>query len=204
MEGTRHRLTVAVEVAEPARAALARALRSLRLEHPGLRWIEPEGWHVALAALGSLTRAQAEKVDTAVAEVTERWPTFALRLDGGAGMVRNQLLYAGIEESGELHTLRREVVERLAVAGFEVDAYDFLPHNPIAQAPTGARLPTGLVSTFQGPAVTWTVRRVVVLRSRLRIGGVVQELRGAHSLMAAGVLGTAGVEAAGGASGTAD
>lgn len=182
MEGIRHRLTVAVEVAEPARAALARSLRALRLDHPGLRWIEPENWHVALAALGSLPPGRADKVGAAVAEVAERWPTFPLRLDGGAGTVRNQLLYAGVQESAELYRLHGEIVERLFVAGFEVDAHDFLPHSPIARAPTGARLPGGLLGSFRGPAVTWTVRRVVVLRSRLRVGGVAQQVRWAHQL----------------------
>lgn len=198
MEGTRHRLAVAVEVAEPARAALARAVRTLRAEQPGLRWIDPEGWHISLAALGSVPDTQAEKIDAAVAEVTEHCQAFPLRLDGGAGMVRSHLLYAGVQDSPCLHELRRGVVERLSVAGFHVDAFDFLPHNPLARAPTGARLPAGLLGRFRGPAVTWTVRRVVVLRSRLRIGGVVQEVRSSHALV---VVGNAGGDGAGEQSG---
>lgn len=186
MEGTRHRLAVAVEVAEPARAALARSVRALRAEQPGLRWIEPEGWHISLAVLGSVTPGQAEKVDAAVAEVTERCAPFPLRLDGGAGMVRSHLLYAGVQDSPSLHELHGQIVERLSVAGFHVDLYDFLPHNPLARAPTGARLPSGLLGRFRGPAVTWTVRRVVVLRSRLRVGGVVHEIRSAHPMAAGG------------------
>lgn len=188
MEGTRHRLTVAVEVAEPARAALARVVRPLRREQPGLRWTDPGCWHIALAFLGGVTSEQAEKIDIAVGEIAERVSPFPLRLDGAAGMIRNRMLYAGVEESLALHDLHREVVERLAVAGFVVDAFDFLPHNAIVRAPFGARLPPGLLGTFRGPAVTWTVSRLVVLRSRLRVGGVTYEIRSSHQFSAAGRL----------------
>jgi 2'-5' RNA ligase len=186
MEGTRHRLTVAVEVAEPARAALAQVVRPLRAGQPGLRWTDPECWHIALAFLGGVTTEQAEKIDAAVSEIAERFAPFPLRLDGGAGMIRNRMLYAGVEESGALHGLHREVVERLAVAGFVVDAFDFLPHNAIVRAPIGARLPPGLLGAFHGPSVTWTVRRLVVLRSRLRLGGVTYEIRSGHRFAATG------------------
>lgn len=182
MEGTRHRLTVAVEVAEPARAALARAIVPLRQGQPGLRWTDPECWHLALAILGGVTPEQAEKVDVAASDIADRFAAFRLRLDGGAGMVRNRMLYAGVQESRRLHELHREVVERMTVAGFVVDAYDFLPHNPIVRAPIGARLPPGLLGAFRGPTVTWTVRRLVVLRSRLRVGGVAHVVRSVQPL----------------------
>lgn len=182
MEGTRQRLTVAVEVAEPARAALARAVAPLRANQPGLRWTDPDWWHIPLAFLGGVTAEQAEKIDVAVGEIAERVAPFQLRLDGGAGLVRGRMLYAGVQENRHLHNLHRQVVERLTVAGFVVDAFDFVPHNPIVRAPIGARLPSGLLGAFRGPTVTWTVRRLVVLRSRLRVGGVAHVVRTAPPL----------------------
>lgn len=172
----RHRLFVAIEVGEPAHAALERAVQPLREEHPGLRWNDPRSWHVTLAFLGSVPAQRGPDVDAAAAQAARR-PPLPMRLDGRAGTFSGGVFFAVIEESPELLALAADLDEQLAAAGFSVEDRRFTPHCTLARVPRGSRLPGRLLSGYDGPAVTWTARRLVVLRSHLQVGGVAHEVR---------------------------
>jgi energy-coupling factor transporter ATP-binding protein EcfA2 len=101
-------------------------------------------------------------------------------LDGAAGTWAGSVLVAGVQPSVLLDGLRADLVRRFEDAGLMVERARSLPHCVIACAAGGTRVPLRVVHAFRGPMVTWTARRLLVLRTRLRLGGVAHELRSAH------------------------
>jgi RNA 2',3'-cyclic 3'-phosphodiesterase len=182
-EEVRQRLFVAIEVREPALAALQRSVASLREEHPVLRWAEPGTWHITLAFVGSVTAARAADVDAAVAASATGRAPLPVRLDGRAGTFAGGVFSASVADDPELSDLAADVDRRLRAAGFDLEERTFTPHCTLARVPRGSRLPGRLLGDYEGPAVTWTARRVVVVRSRLAVGGVSHEVRSAHELV---------------------
>ena len=177
---TRHRLSIALEVGEPARAALMQAVEPLMATYPGLRWTEPELWYVEVCALGAVLADRIAEVDAVVEDVAGHHAPLALRLDGGAGIEDGCALFAGVRHSDELTLLREELVGRFEAAGLPVEGDEFLPHCVLGRAPGGTRLPPAMARSFRGPLVTWTVRGLLVVRTRLRLGGVAREVRSTH------------------------
>jgi 2'-5' RNA ligase len=176
----RHRLGLVVEVGEPARAALAKAVEPLASAYPGIRWAEPPGWYIEVCALGAVEPERAGEVDDIVAAAARESAQIGLRLDGGAGIDEGRVLFAGVWHSDALVALRKRLVDRLEEAGFGVDDGDYLPHCVIGRTPGGTRLPWSVARSFQGPQVTWTARRLHVVRTRLCLGGVASEVRSTH------------------------
>jgi RNA 2',3'-cyclic 3'-phosphodiesterase len=178
----RHRLFVALQVAQPAHAVLERAVAALRLTSPQLRWANPETWHVTIAFLGGVDEDRLVDVDAAVAQVAGATPALPVRLDGRVDSFGWRVLFASIEENPELEALAGQVADRLRAAGFALEERHFTPHVTLARVPRGTRLPAELLDADAAPAVTWTARELLVMRSRLKVGGAVHEVRGAHRL----------------------
>jgi 2'-5' RNA ligase len=173
------RLFVAVDVGEPAKAALARAVEPYRPRHPGLRWVEPGQWHITLAFVGSVPTERAATVEEVAAATVQGTAQLRLKLDGGVGTFDGRALWVGVEHHDGLKALADSLVERLAEAGFDMETRRFVPHCTIARTPRGAWLPADLTNELRPPVVAWTARQVTLLRSRLRIGGSFHE---AHSV----------------------
>ncbi len=180
MSRPRHRLGLAVEVNEPARAALAQALQPLQASYPGVRWIEPDQWYVELCQLGALDEAETAGVDELAAEVAADSAQLRLRLDGGAGVVGGRALFAGVQPNDEFGALCAQLCRRVEKAGYTPALADDTPCAIVGRMPGGSGLPARLVRTFRGPTVTWTARRLLVVRTRLRLEGIALQLRSAH------------------------
>lgn len=188
-EDVRHRLFVALEVREPARAALERAVAPMREALPGLRWTDADTWHITMAFVGSVDAARAEAVDDATAAVAAERPPFDVRLNSHAGSFGGgSLLYASIDEDEPLVESAAALHRALADRGFPIEERPFVPHVTLARAPRGVRVPPQLLADFPLPSVRWTARRLVVVRSRLRVGGSVHEIRSEHPLATADSL----------------
>ncbi|CAN5856526.1 RNA 2',3'-cyclic phosphodiesterase [soil metagenome] len=175
----RLRLFVAVEVGEPAKAALARAVEPYRPRHPGLRWVEPGQWHITLAFVGGVLAERAATAGEVTAAAVRGAAPLRLKLDGGVGTFDGRALWVGVEHHDGLKELADGLVERLAETGFAMETRRFVPHCTIARTPRGAWLPAELTNELRPPVVAWTAKQVTLLRSRLRIGGAVHE---AHSV----------------------
>jgi RNA 2',3'-cyclic 3'-phosphodiesterase len=184
-EDVRHRLFIALEVREPARSALSAASAPLRLAYPGLRWVDPAMWHVTLAFVGSVDAEHAAAVDEAAATVAARHDAFVLRLTGRVGTFGRSVLYAELDVPEDLRTAHLQLCDELEAAGFPVDRRPFTPHVTLGRAPRGSRVPPQLLSDCSAPPVRWSVAELQVVRSRLRVGGAVHEVRSAHELSAA-------------------
>lgn len=157
------RLFSAFPVPAAATAALRARLATLDAAGAeGLRWTDPEGWHITLGFYGD-------------DEPRARAAWLAQRLDGlsapvlrlaGAGAFPG-VLWAGVTvESGELTPLAEAVRS-------PDDHRRFLAHVTLARADHGAELDTPLreLADLRGPA--WRPDAVVLLRSEHGSGGPV-------------------------------
>jgi 2'-5' RNA ligase len=88
MEG-RWRCFVAVPLGEELRSELSRAVEELRAAAPeaaeGLRWTEPDGWHLTLAFLGLVEPGAVEGVGQAIQGVADVHAPFSVSTGGLGG-----------------------------------------------------------------------------------------------------------------------
>ena len=169
----RWRLFVAVPLGERLRADLAAAVPGWR-ERPdlaGLRWTDPEGWHITLAFLGAVDPGEVDQLAARMEAVAFRHGPMQLRC-GGLGAFaaagRARVAWYGIADSEGALTrlafdLRRDLVP---------DAVgDFHPHVTLARA---RRDPVDLRdwSTASSPDGTLAVDRIALMRSHLGRGPV--------------------------------
>lgn len=181
-EEARQRLFVAVEVPAVVREALDAAVAPLRSAQPALRWTDPAMWHLTVAFVGSVEAEQAPSVDAAVASAAAASSPFEVQLSGEAGTFGVSVLYADFEPAPELVALADVLRHALRARGFAIEERPLVPHLTIARVPRGSRLPPAVVGAFTGPALAWTVERLLVVRSRLSVGGATHSVRSAHVL----------------------
>jgi 2'-5' RNA ligase len=176
----RQRLGVAVEVGEPARAALAKAVEPLRAAYPGVHWVDADRWYIEICALGAVEAERAPDLDEVAHAAARGNARLMLRLDGGAWIEVGCTFLAGVCPSEPLVALRDDLIRRLDKAGLPAGRDDSVLRCVIGRTVGGARLPPSMARSFEGPMVTWTARRLLVVRTRLRLGGVAHEVRSAH------------------------
>lgn len=120
------RLFVAVAPPEEAGEALDRLCEGL----PGMRWSDPEQFHLTLRFIGEVGQGTFYEVGEALAGVTH--PPFELALKGiGQFPPRGipHTLWAGVEDpSGAVGSLRRRIERALGEAGVPPERRKFAPH----------------------------------------------------------------------------
>ncbi|MDP8970186.1 MAG: RNA 2',3'-cyclic phosphodiesterase [Actinomycetota bacterium] len=165
------RLFVAVEVPEQIRSAVEAATGPLRADAGPARWTDPAGWHLTLAFLGWVKPERVAEVQVAVAATAARAQPFEVALSGAVGTFGGGVLWAGLDDSAALAALADALRAELAEAGFALEERPFHAHLTLARAPRGARLPRGLTERYVGPASSWRVDELALMRSQLRRGG---------------------------------
>jgi RNA 2',3'-cyclic 3'-phosphodiesterase len=178
----RERLFVAVGVPPAVCGTVEAAIADLRVAHPQLRWVSPEGWHLTLAFLGWVGADRAEMAGAAVGEASAGVGPFELSLDGRLDAFGGRVLWAAVAAPGEAETLAERVRASLAARDLPVDERPFRPHLTVARAPRGQRVPTALRGPLRGLAGSWRVDEVVVMRSHLGREGARYERRFAAAL----------------------
>ncbi len=120
------RLFVALDLPEEAAAALDRLCEGL----PGIRWAEPEQFHLTLRFVGEVGQGLFYEIGEALANVSH--PPFELALKGlGQFPPRGapHTLWAGVDDPADaLPTLRRRIERVLAECGLEPERRKFVPH----------------------------------------------------------------------------
>lgn len=118
----RWRCFVAVPLDGALRAALTDAVAAWRNEPPadGLRWADPDGWHLTLAFLGSIALDDVDAASSAVRDVASAHPP--VRLETGrlgvfprAGSGRT-LWYGVVDRDGALTALAGDLARTLDLA----------------------------------------------------------------------------------------
>lgn len=165
------RLFVAVAVPEEVRAAVADAVAALRGRGGKLRWTDPGNWHLTLAFLGETPLERLGEIEAACAQAAAEAAPLTLRLDGSAGHFRRAVLWARLADAPALDALAARVRELLVpVRPSLAEERPFHAHLTLARARRGQQVPRRLVEAYDGPAVTWTVTELELLRSRLGQG----------------------------------
>jgi 2'-5' RNA ligase len=185
------RCFVAVDVSDDVRAALARVQRRLRTGAPNadVRWVDVGGIHLTLAFLGAVADERPPEILAALARAAagRRQIALAAREVGGfPSRRRPRVLWVGV--GGEVAALARlagAVAAALEPLGFPPEERPFHPHLTLARvrSPRGlGRLVAALEAAGEPDLGAWTVREVVLYRSRLRPGGAVYEALGRVAL----------------------
>lgn len=180
----RWRCFVAVPIADEVRRALAAAVASWR-ERPelaGLRWTDPEGWHVTLAFIGSMP-ADTVKGTAAKVRRSVRGRRAVSLVGDGVGAFpsprRATVLWYGIlDADGSLERLARDLRSGLSVA----NAQPFRAHLTLARARGRPLDLAGFVTSASVPSLVFDVDRVDLMRSHLGRGPARYEVIASASL----------------------
>jgi 2'-5' RNA ligase len=168
------RLFIAVAVPPAVQRAVAEAAAVLRASaRDDLRWTDPASWHLTVAFLGRTDAALVEPLTTALREVAASGAPFAVRLRREAGRpARGGVLWVELEPSQPFAELAAAVwaaLRELGLPSQDLPTQDrpFRPHLTLARARGRASVPRSLVDGYHGPAMTWTVAALELVRSHL-------------------------------------
>jgi 2'-5' RNA ligase len=124
------RLFVALDLSEDVAADLERLCVGL----PGVRWTEPDDFHLTLRFIGETDHATFYEIGEALAGIS--LPPFEMRLKGlGTFPPRGmpQTLWVGVEDPEALQPLKRRIDRTLREVGVPAEKRNFVPHITIAR-----------------------------------------------------------------------
>lgn len=168
----RWRSFVAVPIPDDARGTLAAAAESWRArpELEGLRWTDPDGWHITLAFLGRVPAHAAEELGAKVRRVAAGHRPLALGGDGIAAFPsprRATVLWYGIlDRDGGLERLAHDLQAALGAD----DGRPFRAHLTLARARGRPIDLAGFLASASVPHMAFPVDRVELMRSHLGHG----------------------------------
>jgi 2'-5' RNA ligase len=166
------RLFVAAGVPAPVRDAVAEAAAPLHASGGDLRWTDPAAWHLTVAFLGRTETARLGALTAALDEVASAAAPFPVRLRPAAGRGgRSSVLWVELEPSPPFTALAATVQAALGRLGLRTEERAFRPHLTLARARGRASVPRSLAQNYRGPALTWTIESLDVVRSHLGRGG---------------------------------
>lgn len=146
------RLFVALEIAASVRESLAALITELhetasRASDRRPRWVRAGNLHVTLKFIGEAAAGNLNGIRGALAAVRSDSPV-AMKI-GGLGFFpddrRPKVLWAGIQASGNLAVLAREIDRALSAAGIPLEMRAFAPHLTVARF-----VPPGLDESLRG------------------------------------------------------
>lgn len=146
-----------------------------REAEPGLRWAQPEHWHLTLAFLGDVPDGAADALVDLLPPIAERTAPFELGV-GGAGCFPHpdaaKALWLGVPVGAEeLEGLARRCRTAATRSGLRVEGGRFQPHLTVARSNRGivARRWLALLDTFG--SFRWQATEFVLIDSELTRGG---------------------------------
>ncbi len=160
----------------PERAIERLTSLRLRLSGPkdGLRWSEPEQWHITLQFFGDVADAVTVCLEERLRQMTAEAPRVILENLGL--FAAKGILFAQVEPSESLDGLHRECVGKSKLCGMVAESRAFRPHITLARSKgkagnkTLARLQSPALPPF-GTPIAWTAQECVLLESTLRPQG---------------------------------
>jgi len=166
------RCFVAVPVGQELRATLASAVGAWR-ERPdlaGLRWSEPESWHLTLAFLGAVPAADVGRLAEALEAVDRGQEASVLRtgdVGGFPSTSRARVAWYGVSDpAGRLHSLADSVRRALALP----EAAPVRGHVTLGRARSAPLDLRPWVASARPPEGNLVVERVDLMRSHLGRG----------------------------------
>ena len=113
-------------------AELAAVVARLRRKEDGLRWMEPDSWHVTLQFLGNTDSEQCQCLIARLGAV--RSTPVPIQLEGLGCFDRAGVFFAGVALTPELLALERRVTAATAQCGFVTETRPYHPHITLARA----------------------------------------------------------------------
>jgi 2'-5' RNA ligase len=182
------RLFIGVALDDRVREAIARGIADARnadVAPAGLRWLEPESWHVTLQFLGAVDDAAIEPLCRACAEAAREVPPFEIELGASGAFASPRLarvLWIGVAAGREqLGLLAVRVIEATRMLGFAPEDRAFNAHVTIARARRPGSVER-LLPRLQPQRVRMSVAELCLFRSQLSQAGARYEVIGRFAL----------------------
>jgi len=175
---------IAIELPQNVKNELAQLRSELeRIEHPFIKWVNPESIHLTLKFLGNIPFKQVAEIANAIEQAAKGILPFHLEFsDLGVFPSTKQprVLWVGIKgEIDNLLNLQRNIDSALAPLGFAEEKRSFTPHLTLARVREGATLADrknfgGLVlSTSFASSYPLIVETICLMRSQLTPQGAI-------------------------------
>lgn len=145
------RLFLGIPLPEAVVGELSTITARLRSRDDGLRWSEPESWHVTLQFLGNTSQEQYSCLAVRLRNLHSQ--PVSLRLASLNVFDRAGVLFVEVQLTHGLIALQQAVTEATAPCGFAPEAREYHPHITLARAKGTASKPAlrRLQPGFQQP-----------------------------------------------------
>ncbi len=127
------RAFIAVEV--DAFSGITDFMDELKQSPTHLKTVEPENMHITLRFLGDISEDKAKELSNSLRALeSESIFSFGVSSAGAFPSVKNpKVIWAGIEEGGELSAIRKKVEDICDASGMGRDRREFSPHLTLAR-----------------------------------------------------------------------
>jgi 2'-5' RNA ligase len=165
------RLFAALDPPPDTAHALRRAVDRGRGHTPGLRWADPDEWHLTLVFLGEVDGALLPALGDALGREARGHRPFHITAEGWGAfpgdLRRASVLWAGLGgDTASLHALADGLRAAAAEVGVPVENRPYVPHVTVARS-RPARDLTGTADALGAlPGRRWPVREVRLVESR--------------------------------------
>ena len=177
-EAPRIRSFIAIDLAEPVRAAIGALQHELAGAKADVRWMRAEGMHVTLKFLGAVDAPRLDAIHAAVESALQNQPALHVRARGvGAfpSLRRPRVLWVGLQAEG-LVELAARVDAAVTPLGFESERRPFTPHVTVGRVNSlrgWASLETQFTAHLDDAFGGSDIDAVTIYRSTLRPAGSV-------------------------------
>jgi 2'-5' RNA ligase len=172
------RLFVAIPMAAAVLDELSAVSARLKSSADGLRWAEPESWHITLQFLGNANEEQ-------YTLGAVRFPPVPIRMEALGCFDRAGIFYAGVGLTPALVSLQQHITAATSLCGFVPEARPFRPHITLARGKgegRGRELRT-LTARVRQPSFTpFIAEEYLLYESHLSPAGSKYEVRNRFTL----------------------
>ncbi len=137
------RCFIAVRIPQQVKKALSEAIDALKKSGADVKWVPEENIHITLKFLGSTDESVVDEIRESLLGRAASYPPFSVRIAGTgyfpAGR-RPRVIWVGIEDSGPLLALQKDVEKAVAVFGFAEEDRPFSPHLTIGRVRSDKRM----------------------------------------------------------------
>ncbi len=175
------RCFIALDISCEVRHSIGSAIEKVRDLSRDVRWVSPDNVHLTLKFLGEVGEAIVPKIQESLSLVCGKHGRFALNVSGTGGfpdLRRPNIFWVGVDESGPLKLLNRDIEQSMAELGFERETRRFSPHLTIGRVERRAVSRYGLDAVIREWVAlkdtvfgTIKVDETLLMKSTLKPGG---------------------------------
>ncbi len=171
------RCFIAIDVPGEVKRAISEVIGKVRDPLKGMRWVPTEGLHVTLKFLGTVRDDMLSQIEKALSDICAVYQPFSASVRGtGAfpGPTRPNVVWAGMEEPGEMGRLASDIDEAMHRLGFEREERRFSPHLTIGRVKDRRGIDRVMkdLATFKDTFFgTINIEEILLMRSDLKPSG---------------------------------